>query len=243
MPRAALYLTVIAALGILSGCAPTSSTRARTIIVFGTGSVTVPPDGYVLRISVSHTDMDVETARKAASVTSGQIVETLKRFPTDPARTRTTNLSVEPNHEWVNNHYEFRGYEASQDFRVYLTDLEKAEECVLAVLKTRPERASGEFISSEEKSLWPKARERALLNAELKASQMAAVLGQQLGRPVSIKSLDEDTSGAIFGGSGSGENDAADSYAPQTFEDRLNWIPPTYVTVESAVRVEFELAE
>jgi uncharacterized protein YggE len=237
-----LIWSVVTAALLCGGCAAGNPTATRSITVHGRGCVNTKPDALVLTITVSHTDDDINEARRQASETSGRLLDAIKPFTIDPDKSHTSRFVLEPNLVWERNHYEAYGYEVSQNLRVHLSDLRQAEDLTLAVLKTGVTSVHSEFVSKSEKELWPRARERALLDARRRAEQMAAVLGQRLGAPLKILSLDEETGLNIFGGSGGQwhDDDSAPSM-PSIFEDRLNWMPPTYVHVEAYVRVEFSL--
>ncbi len=222
------------------GCATAPQAATRVIIVPGSGKVWAKPDVFVLDVDVIKTNDDMEEARRQASETSGLILAAIKPFALDMEESHTTAFTVRPDRVWDGHAWVARGFCASQNLRLHLTELAKAEDFVMAVLRTGVTSISTEFISREEEELWPKAREKALLDARERAEQMAAVLGQRLGPPLKIVDLDEETGSGIFVQAQSQQTADEDSTG-RTFEDRLNWMPPTCVQVSSRVRVEFAL--
>ena len=220
------------------GCATAPQAATRVIIVPGSGEVWTKPDVFVLYVDVVKTNDDMEEARRQASETSGLVLAAIKPFTLDTERSHTTAFTVRPDRVWDGHDWVARGFCASQKLVLHLTELTKAEDLVMAVLKTGVTSIGTEFMSRKEEELWPKARERALLDARGRAEQMAAVLGQRLGPPLKIVDLNEDTDSQVQAQS----QQVVDEDAPgNTFKDRLNWIPPMYVRVSSRVRVEFAL--
>jgi hypothetical protein len=232
--------TVLAAMALgvgthfCTGCAPDPvASRLRTITVWGHGEVRTPPDRFELRIAVAHLDKDPGVARTRVAEGARNVLAVAAEFDLEEQETHTLDYTVDA--EYTRKDHEFLGYEVEQRLKIVLTDVTKAEELTEAVLRAGvTDVRSVEFDTSQEETLFVRARAEALLDARTKARAMAAVLGQRVGLPLQIGQggggYDSDWGGdSLFGGG---------DEPPES-----SWATPHEVVVEAEIRVVFALHE
>jgi uncharacterized protein YggE len=232
-------LLIVIALGSCLGCAATeTSGPKRTIRADGVGRARAAPDTFVLSAAVTHMDKDLDAARRRTLEASAQVLDAVKPFPLDAARSSTEDFSLRSREAYQTN--EFLGYEFSQSFKFVLTDVQRSSELTEAVVRAGATSSHGRFVSSKAEELGPLARVRAVQNARRKADEMAGALGMKVGPATSICPVDEDVGyPSYFGGSGGQADD--DSAYPVDVGAELTFVPPQTIEVTAAVRVEFEL--
>ncbi len=232
-------LLIVIALGSCIGCAATETAGLkRTIRADGVGRARAAPDTFILSASVTHMDKDLDAARRRTLEASAQVLDAVKPFPIDDARSSTEDFSLRAREAYQTS--EFLGYEFEHSFKFVLTDVQRSDELTEAVVRAGATSAYGHFRSSKAEELGPLARVRAVRNARKKAEEMAGALGMKVGPPISIRPVDEDFTNAWLL-SVSGGQDDDDSASPVDVGAELTFVPPQTIEVTAAVRVEFEL--
>ncbi|MBU0616394.1 MAG: SIMPL domain-containing protein [Planctomycetes bacterium] len=233
-------LFIVVALASCIGCAATETTGLkRTIRADGVGRARAVPDTFVLSAAVTHMDKDLDAARRRTLEGSAKVLDAVKPFPIDAARSSTEDFSLHARETYQTS--EFLGYEFSHSFKFVLTDVQRSDELTEAVVRAGATSSYGRFVSSKSEELGPLARVRAVQNARRKAEEMAGALGMKIGPAISIRPVDEDfTNAFIFGGSG-GQADDDDGGSPVDVGAELTFVPPQTIEVTATVRIEFEL--
>jgi uncharacterized protein len=209
------------------------------IFVTGTGVVTAPPDVFLLDVSVSLRDPDLDKVQDEVRERCGRIVKAARQFQLDMARTFTRDYRIVPQYD---NLQHFIGYSVSQQFQFALTDLNQAEALTTAVLKSGATTINEiAFSVTDHEELREQARVKAMEHALARAKRMARAVGSSPGRPRSITDRASETIflGCAWDGS---------EPAPQTSEgaglaesDRVFFVPPTAVKFQAQVQVQFAI--
>lgn len=179
----------IALLSALSGPAlADEKTPSRTISVSGTGEVRVEPDEVILSFGAQTYDKDVKSAKAANDKDVQRILKYITDFGIKPDDTQTGELNIQP--QYVHNDgriIKIDGYTLHRGITVHLRDVKKFESLLQGLVESGVNQFDGiEFRTSELQKHRDTAREMALKAAREKATKMAAVLEQRIGRPLSI---------------------------------------------------------
>ena len=163
-------------------------TPPRTISVSGTGEVRVEPDEVVLSFGVQTYDKEVRSAKAANDKEVQQILKFISDFGVKPEDTQTGELNIQP--QYVHNAGQIAkidGYTLYRGITVHLRDVKKFESLLAGLVESGVNQFGGiDFRSSELQKHRDAAREMALKAAREKATNMAAVLEQKIGAPLSI---------------------------------------------------------
>ena len=157
------------------------------ITVNGDAVVTVQPDQIVINFGIETWDKDIMTAKQMNTEIMKKAMTVIKESGVPDKEIQTDYLSVEPRY---NDNYEKKdliGYFVRNTFVVTMSDPEKVENLVTAVLQSGVNYIhSINFQSTEFKKYREQARELALNAAKEKAEKMASALGQSIGAPMQI---------------------------------------------------------
>ena len=157
------------------------------ITVNGDAVVTVQPDQILINFGIETWDKDIMTAKQKNNEIMKKAITVIKESGVPDKDIQTDYLSVEPRY---NDNYEKKdliGYFIRNTFVVTMSDPEKVEDLVTAVLQSGVNYIhSINFQSTEFKKYREQARELALNAAKEKAEKMASALGQSIGNPLQI---------------------------------------------------------
>jgi uncharacterized protein YggE len=163
-------------------------TRPRMITVTGQAEVFVVPDEVVLNIGVETRDRDLEDAVNE----NGEIVEAVlglvSSYGIDPDDVQTDYFRINPRYDYSSGRLEY--YKVQKTFVIKLRDLSVFEDLLQALLIAGVNQVRGiEFLTSDLRSHKDEARALALQAAQEKAVDMAAELGQKIGKPYWIQEI------------------------------------------------------
>lgn len=187
--RPPLWLPVtIAALlgaGYIGGKFVETRDRERTMItVSGEGRVFAPPDiaelSFGLQTGRMHTAKDVI---KKLQTNMDAIFRAVKGKGIEERDIRTEHFSLNPVYDWTEGGQVFRGFEASQSFRVKVRDLDQVDDVLTAATDAGANQAGNvQFTIDDPEQQRTRAREEAIREAEEKAQSLAVSLGKRLGK-------------------------------------------------------------
>jgi uncharacterized protein YggE len=165
----------------------------RTITVTGTATMKVDPDQVEISMSVETSDMSLDKARGDNDGKTSAIIALLKSIGVGDKNIQTYYLSVEPRYDSRDDSNgeeqppKFLGYYMTKSIRVILKDISKYEEIVSEVLKLGVNHIyEATFERSDDRKLRDKVRLDALQAAKEKAVALAGLLGEKVGRPITI---------------------------------------------------------
>src|SRR4030065_2385 len=182
-----IKLTTLLALIVICSIRAQQFDDRPKITVNGEAVVMVQPDQIVINFGIETWDKDIMVAKQKNNEIMKRAMTVIKESGIPDKDIQTDYLSVEPRY---NNNYEKKdliGYFIRNTFVVTMSDPEKVEDLVTAVLQSGVNYIHGiNFQSTEFKKYREQARELALNAAKEKAEKMAGALGQLIGDPVQI---------------------------------------------------------
>ncbi|WP_018631736.1 SIMPL domain-containing protein [Neomegalonema perideroedes] len=198
--RPAALAAALAFSGLLA--APAAFADDRLISVSGEGSATAAPDLATVSVGVQ---VQAESAQEAVAQNATRmtaVFEALKAAGIEDKNVQTSNFSLGPRYEWVQEgqggggRQVLRGYEATNTVNVRLTDLSKVGPTLDALVGAGANQSAGVNFDIENRDeLLKAARREAALNARAKAQEYAETLGVTLGK---LNGLSEQVSGPSF---------------------------------------------
>ncbi len=156
-----------------------SESETGTIVVGGTGRVSVEPDLADLRLGVSVAQPTVDTARAVAAETMDAILAAVAKAGLDPSDVRTTLLSVQPRHDYRDGHQPvLTGYELANIVEVTVRDLARLGDVVDGTLRAgATSMDSLSFRVADPAPAEREARLRAMAVARARAEVLAEAAG------------------------------------------------------------------
>lgn len=161
------------------------------IWVSGEGTVTVIPDIALLSLGVEAQADTVAVAQSQAATAMAAVVRELDSAGVDDKDIKTTHFSIFPVRRWSDEKQQevLLGYRVTNTLTVKVRQVDDVGGIIDAVAG-----AGGDFIRinsisftvDDPKAYREEAREKAMADAEAKASQLAKLGNVKLGRPVYI---------------------------------------------------------
>ncbi|OGJ60667.1 hypothetical protein A3C37_01970 [Candidatus Peribacteria bacterium RIFCSPHIGHO2_02_FULL_53_20] len=153
------------------------------ISVDGEGKVTAVPDIAELTFGVATgPQKTAKAAMDNLSKTMTAAFEAVKALGIEEKDIATESLYLNPSYDWSDGKQTLRGYEANQQLRVKVRDLDKVSDVLSATTNAGANQAGGvQFTIDDPQGLRAEAREKAIKNAQEKAEVLAAQLGVELG--------------------------------------------------------------
>lgn len=158
--------------------------RPVTISVNGEGKIMAVPD--IAELSFGVQTGRQETAEKAMEILTNKmtaVFDAVKALDIDEKDIMTQSLSLNPSYDWDEGKRTDEGFEANQNLRVKIRDLDQMSAVLSAATSAGANQAgSVGFTIDDPEELRAQAREKAIKNAEEKAQALAAQLGKSVGK-------------------------------------------------------------
>jgi len=217
-----------ARIAIAQMCAP----QPRQISATGTSEIKVVPDQVVLNLGAESRDKDLSVAKSQNDARIKRILDLARSTGIEPKDIQTSTLTMEPDYS-DEKVPKFLGYEVSQNTTITLRDLSKYESLMTKLLEAGMNRVHGIYFGvSETRKYRDEARSKAILAAKEKAVAMAGVLGQTLGKPLSISEESGWNSYQFMANSSAGKSESTGDEAT---------LAPGQTTIRASVTVSFQL--
>lgn len=156
-----------------------------TIAISAEGKVTALPDIASISVGVMTEKKTVAEAQKENTTKMNAIIAKIKEFGVAAEDIKTTNYSIYPQYDWVNNRQVERGFQVSQNVDVKVRDLAKIGDVLAAVGEKGANQVGGvTFTIDDPEDLRQQARLKGLEAAKLKAQALADAAGVKLGKVV-----------------------------------------------------------
>ena len=155
----------------------------HNITVEGEGKVIGTPDIATITLGVESKGDDVGAAQTSNTVIANSLIEKVKAMGVVSADVQTSNYSVYPNYQWVEESQtsEQQGWTVSQTISVKVRDLTKVSGLLSMAGSSGATSVSGpEFTIDDTSNLKAEARSKAVTDAKSKAEALAAELGVKL---------------------------------------------------------------
>lgn len=159
----------------------------RSISVNGTGRVKAEPDVADVNLGVTKQGEDAKAAAGEAATTMDAVIKALLEAGIAEADIQTTTLNLNPLYDWDENPPEIEGWEASNQVRVTVRDIEAVGEVVDAATAAGATNINGiSFRVEDPTAAETEARSAAVADARAKADQLAAEAGVTIIGIISI---------------------------------------------------------
>ncbi len=195
-----LSAVILATLLILAGlvnpqaapASPDNPSPSPTLIVSGTGTVSVAPDEAKVVLAVVTTDKLLADALRENTDATSKVIAALTADGLKQDQIETTSFSVWPQYSYPGENDKDRpplivGYQVRNEITVTVTDLPRLGKIVDSALKAGAnEVISISYDKQELSEATNLALERACRQASAKATCIARALGMRLGSVVSV---------------------------------------------------------
>lgn len=160
----------------------------ESISVTGNGKVTLTPDRVSFTIGVETVAPTVADATRLNNDQTAKVLAALKRAGATDAEIRTTNFSIYPQYEYIENRRpNLVGYQVSNNITVTKNNPAEAGKLLQAAIDAGANNASGlSFTVSDQTRGRDEGLRSAFTDARQKAQVLAQSAGRTLGRAVQI---------------------------------------------------------
>lgn len=166
-----------------------NTTKTDLFTAQGVGEETVVPDTVYMNVGVTKTGSSVKSAQDQVNSVVNTITVGLKNLGIDEKKIKTTNYTIHPNYDYTDGKETFRDYQVTQNLRIEVTPVEKANEALDLASNNGANMAGDlQFTVNDEKreELENKARDSAIKKAKEKAGRIARSAGIRLGKIVNV---------------------------------------------------------
>ena len=154
------------------------------IIVNGEGKVKVVPDQATIAATVETKGNNAKEVKKQNDEKIDAIFKFIKKMNLAPADFKTQRVSLNPQYDYEKKKH---SYNATQTIEILLRDLSNYDELMEGLVNQGINRIDNvTFQSSKMKQYESEARKLAMKEAKLKAEDYVSVLGQKVGRALTI---------------------------------------------------------
>jgi uncharacterized protein YggE len=154
------------------------------ISLAGEGMIKVVPDQVVITATVETKGNNAKDVKKENDKQMEAVLKTIKKMNLAPADFRTRRVSLNPIFDYEKKK---TTYNATQSIEILLRDLSKYDELMEGLVDQGINRIDNViFQSSKVAQYQSEARKLAMKDAKLKAEDYVSVLGQKVGRAMTI---------------------------------------------------------
>lgn len=158
--------------------------QIHQIIVNGEGKVKVVPDQATIAATVETKGNNAKEVKKQNDEKIDAILKFIKKMNLAPADFKTQRVSLNPQYDYEKKKH---SYNATQTIEILLRDLSNYDELMEGLVNQGINRIDNvTFQSSKMKQYESEARKLAMKEAKLKAEDYVSVLGQKVGRALTI---------------------------------------------------------
>lgn len=155
--------------------------------VNGEHTIKIEPDGAIVIVMVSSTDLDLKVAKSTNDKIISSAIAYLEEIKVDKKDIRTTHLDLQPFNEYVKDEKPIQHFRAQQSLTFNVKDLSQLSILLSGLVDLGVNNIQNiEFTNTGLKSLQEEARINAVLDAKRKASILATAVGQKIGAAYSI---------------------------------------------------------
>jgi uncharacterized protein YggE len=154
------------------------------VSVSGEGKVNAVPDQAIIRATVKTKGNDAKDVKKENDKQFEAVLKMMKKMNLAPADYRTQRVSLNPIFDYEKKK---TTYNASQSVEILLRDLSRYDELMEGLVDQGINQIDNvTFQSSKLSQYQSDARKMAMKDAKLKAEDYVSVLGQKVGRAITI---------------------------------------------------------
>ena len=154
------------------------------INVNGEGKVKVIPDQATIAVTVETKGNNAKDVKKENDEKIEAVLKFIKKMNLAPADYKTQRVSLNPQYDYEKKKH---SYNATQTIEILLRDLSKYDELMEGLVNEGINRIDAvTFQSSKLAQYQSEARKLAMKEAKMKAEDYVSVLGQKVGRAMTI---------------------------------------------------------
>ncbi|MEM8521808.1 SIMPL domain-containing protein [Flavobacterium sp. PL12] len=154
------------------------------INVSGEGKVKVVPDEATIAVTVETKGTDAKNVKKQNDEKIEAVIKFIKKMNLAPSDFKTQRVSLNPQYDYEKKKH---NYNATQTIEILLKDLSKYDELMGGLVDAGINRIDNvTFQSSKMAQYESEARKLAMKEAKVKAQDYVSVLGQKVGRAMTI---------------------------------------------------------
>ena len=154
------------------------------INVSGEGKVNVTPDQAAIQVSIETKGKIAADIKKINDQKMEAVLNSIKKLNIDPKDFQTKRVTLNPQYDYETKKH---SYNASQGIQILLKDLSKYDALMEAMVNAGVNQINSvEFKSSKLAIFQSEARKLAMKEAKLKAEDYVQVLGQKVGKAITI---------------------------------------------------------
>ena len=154
------------------------------INVNGEGKVKVVPDQATIAVTVETKGNNAKDVKKQNDEKIEAVIKFIKKMNLAPADYKTQRVALNPQYDYEKKKH---SYNATQTIEILLRDLSKYDELMEGLVNEGINRIDAvTFQSSKLAQYQSEARKLAMKEAKLKAEDYVSVLGQKVGRAMTI---------------------------------------------------------
>ncbi|MFV8342950.1 SIMPL domain-containing protein [Flavobacterium sp. XS2P39] len=154
------------------------------VSVTGEGKVKVVPDQTTITATIETKGNNAKDVKKQNDQKMEAVLRFIKKMNLDPADYKTQRVSLNPQYDYEKKKH---NYNATQTIEILLKDLSKYDELMEGLVDEGINRIDNViFQSSKLAQYQSEARKLAMKEAKLKAEDYVSVLGQKVGRAMTI---------------------------------------------------------
>ncbi|PIF62772.1 SIMPL domain-containing protein [Flavobacterium sp. 11] len=154
------------------------------INVSGEGKIKVIPDQATIAVTVETKGNNAKDVKKQNDEKIDAVLKFIKKMNLAPADYKTQRVSLNPQYDYEKKKH---SYNATQTIEILLRDLSKYDELMEGLVDQGINRIDNvTFQSSKLAQYQSEARKLAMKDAKLKAEDYVSVLGQKVGRAMTI---------------------------------------------------------
>jgi len=217
----------------------------RSVTVSGDAEVKVAPDEVILNLGVETRHKVLAEVKRLNDQRMKEVLAAVLAAGVAGKDVRTDYLNLQPDYEYAGHRRTFIEYVQRTTIVVTLRDVSKFEALMTSVLQAGVEYIHGiDFRTSELRKHRDQARVLAMQAAREKAVALAGVLGQKVGRPLSIREGAAGWSSSYGGWWGRGDQGMMQNSvqsAPNTNSSQDGPLAPGTISVRANVSITFAL--
>ncbi len=181
MKKAVLVMALVFALNLQG---QEQKAQVPQISVTGEGKVKVIPDQAIVTVGFQNSGKDAKEVKTLNDEVVDRVIKFLKKSGIPSADYKTNNISLNKGYDFEKKKSNFQ---ANQTLSITVKDLSKYDEIMIGLNDAGVNTIQGvEFKSSKMEVYEKEARKNAILNAQQKANDYVAVLGQKVGKALLI---------------------------------------------------------
>ena len=208
--------------------------KQEGITCFGSAVVRVAPDFASMTIEVGNVDGNPKAAFSKTKETAKKLNMFLQAW--EKIDSRSSNISLQDEQEYVNNRWKRVGYRASIQFHVVIKDITQVEEVLSGAVETGVDRiVSFSFGTSALKEHRAFARRNAIEAAIDKAKNYCKAANVELGEIIRIEDINPDFTSPYR------ESHVQNQFQSNDLSESSQAIDPGAIPVNGAVQVTFKI--